>query len=259
MKISELKKLKGAPSSAFFVAAGLALATACLCRAGDVNQYKPILYPSIFWHDNQWETYENGQWTPYRGSDDNEVAVEPEPEMAPEPVPGPEMGDTNIYPLPYGWGFIGAPAFSSRHRLHARAHLRPDRQRHETRANGIGRPNVGIGRTTIGIGRPNAGLGQTTVGIGRPNVGIGRPNVGMGQQNVGIAQTTISIGQPNADIGQQNSGIGRATIGIGQPNIGVGQNNTAVGQPNVGIGQPTIGIGQQVSSHQSGWGTQRGR
>jgi hypothetical protein len=217
--------------------AALAIMVTSVCRASDGNEYKPILYPSIFWHNNRWETYENGQWVPYRGSANNDVIVEAEPEIAPGPLPGPDTVDTNIYPVPYGWGYIGAPAFYPRHHQHARPHFRPERQRHERPVNGLGQANVGLGRTTIGIGKPNIGIGQTTIGIGRPNVGIGQPNVGIGQRNVGIGQTTI---------------------GVGQPNVGIGHNNTGVGQPNVGIGQPTIGIGQQMNS-QPNWGTPRGR
>lgn len=209
----------------FLVALGSALA----CRAADGNGYSPILYPSIFWHNNQWETYEKGKWVPYRGSANNQAAVQSEPEMAPEAVPGPDTVDTNTYPVPYGWGFIGAPAFYPRHH-HLRSHLRTERQRNDNRANGFGRPNVGIGKTTIGIGKPNAGIGQTTIGMGRPNFGVGQRNVG--------------VGQP--------------TIGIGQPNVGIGRNNSGIGQPNVQIGQPTIGIGQQMSS-QPTWGTPRNR
>lgn len=225
---------------AIFLAA-VALGSALACRAADGNGYSPTLYPSIFWHNNQWETYENGQWVPYRGSANNEVAVQSEPEMAPEP--GPETVDTNIYPVPYGWGFIGAPALYPRYH-HAREHLRAGHQSHDRVVDSFGRANVGIGRTTIGIGKPNVGIGQTTIGIGKPNVGIG-------QRNVGIGQTTIGIGKPNVGVGQQNAGLGR-------PSVGIGQNNTGVGLPNVGIGQPTIGIGQQMSG-QPTWGTPRGR
>lgn len=216
-------------------------------RANGAGGYTPILKPTIFWHDNQWETYENGQWVPYRGPGNNEVIVQPEPEIAPEPIPGPETVNTNIYPMPYGWGYIGAPAFNARHRQHVRGHFRAERGRHER----FGQPNAGVGRTTIGIGQPNVGMGQTTIGMGSPNVGIGQANVGIGQRNIGV-------GKANSSVGQQNVGVGQTTIGIGQLNVGIGHNNSGVGQPNVSLGQPTIGIGQSMSSQPSGWGT-RGR
>jgi hypothetical protein len=248
VKTSELKRWRVLRIAfRFLISASLMIASAFTSRASSGEGYKPILYPSIFWHNNQWETYENGQWIPYRGRANTQTALEPEPEfIPPEPLPGPDIVDTNNYVPPYGWGFIGAPAFypsfPPNHR-HMRANVRGDRQRHGRPPSSIGQPNAGLGRTTIGIGRPNVGIGQTTIGIGRPNVGIG--------------QTTAGLGQPNTGIGRPNAGVGQTTIGIGQPNAGVGQPTVSVGQPNAGIGRPTIGIGQPMSGQHSE--AQRGR
>jgi hypothetical protein len=242
MKTSESKKQNNPRANlTLILSAVLIIGSALVCRGSEGSGYTPILYPSIFWHNNQWETYENGEWVPYRGSaNNNPVEAEPEETVVPEEPQTPDMVDTNIYVPAYGWGFIGAPAFNRPHRHHVRTHVRPEHRRPETSIGqpnaGLGRPNVGIGQTTIGIGRPNAGIGQPTIGIGRPNAGIGRP--------------TIGIGQPNAGVGQPNAGVGRTTIGIGQPNAGLGQPNAAVGQPNAGIGRPTIGIGQPISGQQ---------
>lgn len=239
--------------------AGIALtAAAVVCRANGASSYTPILHPTIFWHDNQWETYENGQWVPYHDPANNSFAAEPEPEMMPPEEPqGPENVDTNGFVPAYGWGFIGGPAFFRPHH-HAVVHRRLEHRRPGRVAGrradglgrttiGMGRPNVGIGQTTIGIGQNNTGIGQTTIGIGQKNSGIGRPNAGIGHRNVGMGQTTIGVGQPNVGIGQNNSGVGQTTIGVGQ-------NNAGIGQPNTGIGQPTIGIGQQMGTQRGGWG-----
>src|SRR5262249_31663973 len=155
---------------------GFALAS----RGAEASGYTPILQPSIFWHNNQWETYENGQWVPYRGSANNNPAeTEPEQTVIPDEPQTPDMDDTNIYVPAYGWGFIGAPAFNRFHHRHVRTHVRPEHRRPETSIGqpnaGIGKPNVGIGRPTIGIGRPNGGIGQPTIGIGKPNAGLGQP------------------------------------------------------------------------------------
>jgi hypothetical protein len=249
MKTSGLKKQSYPGANlTLILSAVLMIGFAFVCRGSEASGYTPILYPSIFWHNNQWETYENGQWVPYRGSaNNNPVEAEPEPDVIPEEPQTPDMVDTNIYVPAYGWGFIGAPAFNRPHRHHVRTHVRPEHRRPET---GIGQPNAGIGQPTIGIGRPNVGIGQRTIGVGRPNAGIGQPTIGIGRPNAGIGRPTIGIGQPNAGVGQPNAGMGRTTIGIGQPNAGVGQPNAAVGQPNAGIGRPTIGIGQPMSGQQ---------
>jgi hypothetical protein len=223
MKTSGFKTEKNPGANLTLVlSAVLIIGSAFVCRGGEANGYTPILYPSIFWHNNQWETYENGQWVPYRDPANNNAAIEAEPEepVIPEQPQTPDMVDTNVYYPTYGWGFIGAPAFNRPHRRHIRTHVRTDHRRPET---SIGQPNAGLGQ-------PNAGIGRTTIGIGRPNTAIGRPTVG--------------IGKPNA-------GIGQPTIGIGQPNVGIGQPNTSLGQPNVGIGSTTIGIGQPMTGQPS--------
>jgi hypothetical protein len=249
MKTSELNKQNPGANLTLILSALLFIGFSFACRAAEANGYAPILQPSIFWHNNQWETYENGQWVPYRGSANN-TAVEPEPEetVIMEEPPPPDMVDTNIYYPTYGWGFIGAPALYPQHRfLHTKRRVRTEHRKPET---SIGQPNAGLGKQTIGIGRPNAGLGQSTIGIGKPNAGIGQPSVGIGQPNTALGQPTIGIGKPNTGIGQPNAGIGHTTIGIGQPNAGAGQPNVGVGQPNAGVGRTTIGIGQPITGQQ---------
>jgi hypothetical protein len=237
MKPSGLKKQKNPGAYLTLVlSAVLIIGSAFVCLGGEANGYTPILYPSIFWHNNQWETYENGQWVPYRDPANNNNAIEAEPEepVIPEAPQTPDMVDTNIYYPTYGWGFIGAPVFNRPHRHHARTRVRPEHRR----------PETAIGRQNAGLGQPNAGIGQTAIGIGRPNTAIGRPTVGIGKPNAGIGQPTVGIGQPNVGVGQPNAGIGRTTIGIGQPNTGIGHPNTSVGQPNAGVGQPSATVGQ---------------
>ena len=207
------------------IVVGIALlAAAFVPGAKAANSYAPILQPTIFWHDNQWETYENGQWVPYHDPANYNTAMEPEPAevVLPEEPQPPETVDSSGFVPSYGWGFIGAPAFYRPHH-HRLAHTRPE---HRRPTNVAGRHNAGTGRTTIGMGRPNVGIGQTTIGIG----------------------------QANAGIGHRNAGIGQTTIGIGQPNVGIGQNNAGIGQTTIGIGQPNVGIGQQMGSQRGGWG-----
>ena len=237
VKLLELKRRSGLEANlTIILAAVLFCGFSAASRAAETTAYAPILYPSIFWHDNQWETYENGQWVPYRGSVNiDSVEAEPEETVIPEQPQTPDI--TNIYYPAYGWGFIGAPAFNHRQRHHARTHVRLDHRKTET----------GVRQQNVGLGQPNAGLGQTTIGIGRPNAGIGKSTIGIGRASAGIGQPAIGIGQPNVGIGQPNAGVGRTTIGIGQPNAGVGQPNGTVGQPNVGIGSTTIGIGQPMT------------
>lgn len=210
MKSSGLRIQNPGANLTLILSAVLFAGISFACRAAEANGYTPILQPSIFWHNNQWMTYENGQWVPYRDPAYKTMAVEPEPEemVIPEEPPPPDMVDTNIYYPTYGWGFIGAPAlYPPRHFRHTKQrHVRTERRRPET---SIGQPNAGIGQPTIGIGQPNVGIGHTTIGVGRPNAGIGRPNVGIGQPNAGIGQPTIGVGQQNAGIGQPNAGVGQ--------------------------------------------------
>jgi hypothetical protein len=240
MKTSGLKKQNNPGANlTLILSTAVIIGFAFVCRGAQASGYTPILQPSIFWHDNQWETYENGQWVPYRGSaNNNPVEPEPEPDVIPEEPQTPDMVDTNIYVPPYGWGFIGAPAFNHPHRRHVRPHVRIE---HRRPATSIGQPNAGIGKPTIGIGRPNAGIGQPTIGIGRPNAGVGQPTIGIGQPNGGIGRPNAGMGQPTIGIAQPNTGVGQPTIGIGQPNAGVGQPNAGVGRPTIGIGQPMSG------------------
>lgn len=243
------------------IVAGIALfGAAFIPGANAANSYTPILHPTVFWHDNQWMSYENGEWVPYHDSAINKTAEEAEPAegMMPEEPQAPEIVETNGFIPGYGWGFIGAPAFYRPHHLRS-AHTHPEHRRLVNAVNGrnrrtgqartgIGKGNVGIGRTTIGIGRPNAGLGQPTIGIGQPNAGIGQTTIGIGEPNAGIGRPNVGVGQTTIGIGQPNAGIGQPTIGVGQNNAGIGQTTIGIGQPNVGIGQPTIGIGQQMGS-----------
>src|SRR5258708_30071300 len=165
MKTSELRKQHHPGANlTLILSTALIIASAFVCRGAEASGYQPILQPSIFWHDNQWETYENGQWVPYRGSANNTL-VESEPEMIPEEPQTPDMVDTNIYVPPYGWGFIEAPAFNHAHRRHVRPHVRTE----------LRRPHTGIGQPKAGIAQPNLGIGQPTTGIGNPNGGTGQP------------------------------------------------------------------------------------
>src|SRR5436190_8169611 len=104
VKLSELKRRNGLEANlTIILAVVLFCGFSAASRAAEATAYAPILYPSIFWHNNQWETYENGQWVPYRGSVNND-SVEPEPEEAiiPEQPQTPDMVDTNMYYLAYG-------------------------------------------------------------------------------------------------------------------------------------------------------------
>src|SRR5882724_803615 len=99
MRTSELKKQNPGANLTLIVLAALFIGFSFACRAAEANGYTPILQPSIFWHDNQWQTYENGQWVPYRDPAHKTTVVEAEPEeiVIPEEPPPPDMVDTNIY------------------------------------------------------------------------------------------------------------------------------------------------------------------
>jgi len=146
--------------------------------------------PSIFWHNGQWQTYNDGVWTPYGKVVSNRSVQPRDNEDAAHS--GPTIQDLGV---------------ARRAALRKSANLR--------------RGSDGIGTTTIGVGQSNA-IGQSTSGIGQPNAGIGQPNgigkatIGIGKPNVSIGRSTISIGQPNIGIGRPNA-IGQTTIGIGKP------------------------------------------
>src|SRR5678809_151128 len=79
MQTSELKKQNPGANLTLIISAVLFIGISFASRAAEANGYTPILHPTIFWHNNQWETYENGQWVPYRDPA-NKTVVEPEPE-----------------------------------------------------------------------------------------------------------------------------------------------------------------------------------
>lgn len=168
--------------------------------------------PSIFWHNGEWQTYNDGVWTPYCKPLSNRVSQSRTKEGAADSRS--QRGDRGVV-------------------------------RRSTLAKSSNPSAAGIGATTIGIGQPNGGIGQSTGGIGKPNVGIGRTTIGIGQPNVAIGQpnaigqTTIGIGKPNTSIGQNTTGIGRPNIAIGQPN--------SIGQTTIGIGKPSAFPNQQSS------------
>jgi hypothetical protein len=179
------------------------------CRADAPLAHAPVVIgqPSIFWHNGEWQTYNDGVWAPYGKPGTNRLA-EPRSKQG-TAYSGPGIGDFGV---------------ASRAERGKSASLK-----HES--------NVGIGKPTILLGQPN-GIGQGTGGMGHPNVGIGRSTIGIGQPNMGL-------GQPNG-IGQTTTGIGKPNVGIGRSTTGIGQSNVGIGQPN-GIGQTTIGIGKPLN------------
>ncbi|HSU54654.1 MAG TPA: hypothetical protein VLT36_11400 [Candidatus Dormibacteraeota bacterium] len=209
--------------------------------------------PTIFWRNNGWQVFQDGQWVSYSTMRRTENALIqlslPEPQEFAIPQPEGDITDTNLYVAPYPyWGAGGLVAG------HGHEHFPLDGHRRHRAFNGgrnHGLPPTGrIGQTTIGIGQTTIGIGQTTIGIGQPNAGIGQTTIGIGQRNVSLGQTTIGIGQPTTGIGAPNVVIGQRN-GIGQPNASMGQTTIGIGQPTIGIGQTTIGIGRPLSSHES--------
>jgi hypothetical protein len=146
-----------------------------------------ISQPTYFWRDGQWQTYQNGQWTPYG----RRHSAPLQHRRLSDPLPDVNNGAANN---------LG--------------------QRH-----GIGQPNTGIGRPPGGLGQPGPTLGQPAPGLGRPPNGLGQPPTGLGQPPTGLGRNTIGIGQPSGGLGRPSGGIGQTTIGIGQPTIGIGQPN----------------------------------
>ena len=152
----------------------LLLAASLHCYGEGTNKQRCALIgqPSIFWRNNEWQTFQNGKWAPYFKSQNNDLTRQSDL----GPTPGSEIAPPNI-----GIG-------------------RPNGQ--------IGERTIGIGRPNVQMGQPNAQIGKTTIGIGRPNVQMGQNTIRIGQPNT-IGQTTIGIGQPNVAIGQPTIGIGK--------------------------------------------------
>jgi hypothetical protein len=180
--------------------------------------------PSIFWHNNEWETYHDGVWVPYGQSVTNAMNAR----------------DTTV--TEGSGGGQSTDVIGRRRGRMARVRREPREQNHVSE--GQETPRAGIGQPNTGIGQPNIGIGQPNTGIGQPNIGIGQPNTGIGQPNVGIGQTPTGIGKPNVGLGQTPTGIGRPNIGIGKPPVGVGQPPTGIGKPNIEIGQTRAGVGK---------------
>jgi hypothetical protein len=188
--------------------------------------------PTVFWVNNQWQTWKNDNWVPY-GRD-----------VAPR-EPRSSEADSSQEPLNGS-----TPAF------HRQGRRDKSHDNGVVRKNGLDgalgqpdvqtdQPNIAIGHGNIGIGQPSMAMGPPNVAIGQPH-GVGGPDVAIGTPNAGIGQTTIGIGQANPGIGKA-SGIGQTTIGIGQPNTGLGEPNS-VGQPTTGMGKQTEFLKQQHES-----------
>ncbi|HEV2393410.1 MAG TPA: hypothetical protein VG146_13745 [Verrucomicrobiae bacterium] len=150
-------------------------------RAGS-EQSTIIGQPTVFWHDNQWQTYQNGIWVPYSPFVNGPTDI-----AAPVAVSDSQPDNTagGIRPL-FGTG-------QRRLRNHgAWQGWTGSQQTQGTRplSNvaigqsmiGIGQSTIGIGQSTIGIGQSTIGIGQSTVGLGRPYLGIGRPG-GLGKRS----------------------------------------------------------------------------
>jgi hypothetical protein len=180
------------------------------CQAAQSGDSVAIGQPSVFWHNAEWQTYENGVWRPYG------------------------QPSRNTARLPSAGTIYMGPSSS---RGVARV-VRQERLHRGNESGGIGQPTIGIGQPN-GIGQSAGGFGEPNVGIGQTTIGIGRPNVAVGQRN-GIGQTTIGIGKPNTAPGANNTGIGKPSVGIGQPN--------GIGQPTIGIGKPMTFPPQQRST-----------
>ena len=199
------KELVTALLAASFCSCGYAMP-----REGD----DPVVIgqPTIFWHNAEWQTCENGVWAPYGKISSHAGA------LSKSPV---QNGDHSAFRPRPG-------------RLHAQT---------GTPTGSLGEPNIGIGQTTGALGPPNlaigqpSGIGQTTIGMGRPNGAMGRTTIGIGRAGGGIGHSSGGLGPPNLGVGQPG-GIGKPTIGIGAPNGNMGQTTIGIGQPNGGIGKP---------------------
>src|SRR6267142_813384 len=102
------------------------LLTVCsMAQATTQSCPAPIGQPTIFWRNSQWETFQHGQWTPYRAPGSPLIR-----ESNPGPAFGIGLGQPNVA-IGQPNGGLGKPNF------------------------GIGQPNVGLGRNNFEIGRPN--------------------------------------------------------------------------------------------------------
>src|SRR5947209_15769874 len=91
----------------------LLAALTCNAAANDNEKFVLTSQPTIFWHDGQWQTFQDGQWTPYAAPKKAVAAAEPAEPEAPT-APGPDIVQTNdfIWGLGRGHGFPRA----ARHR-----------------------------------------------------------------------------------------------------------------------------------------------
>jgi len=173
----------------------------CGARGANNENFAAIGQPSIFWHNNEWETYHDGVWAPYGQSVTNAMFA-PGGGVAGESISG------------------QSAEVSGRRRGHIGGGRRsPSEHNVEvdpgTTGAGIGQPNTGIGQPNLGIGQPNLGIGTPNIGIGEPNLGIGRPNTGIGRTPTGLGMPTGRIGRrpgsagPTPASGKRRSGSGR--------------------------------------------------
>jgi len=209
-----------------------------ICCLGASEQSTPVGQPSIFWVDGQWQTWNNGAWTPYGQKPTTKIDKPTRERRTIGENPDRASDSARIRRAPK----IGlAKPGSAQSGLDSEV---PSGQQ------GLppGPPNLAIGQPNVAIGQPTIGIGQPTIGIGQPTIGIGQPTIGIGQSTTAIGQTTIGIGQPAPAMGQTTIGIGQTTIGIGRPTIGIGQPTIGIGQPTIRIGKPKIGIGKQSES-----------
>jgi hypothetical protein len=203
----------------------LAAALPCRVEAQEGDNGASLGQPTIFWHDRQWETFQDGRWLPYRAPAQDFAVSEPETIAPPEPEP--ELTQPNDFFPGYYWGF----GFSNAGFHHRHERIRHARLKREQSGDAFGRPNVQVGRTTIGIGQPNVAIGQPNTGLGQTTIGIGQPNFGIGQPNFSIGPPNLALGKPTIGIGRRNIAIGQTTIGIGQPAIGLGRTTIGIGRP----------------------------
>jgi hypothetical protein len=200
------------------------LLTISLCTRAASDSNAPISQPSIFWIHGQWQTWNNGAWTPYARRPAAK-SDKPDHESRGKTVDSNQPARTRP--------------------MHGATTGKSDGL-HSTKDSKPGRPQgLPIGAPNVVIGRPNGAIGQPTIGIGQPMIGVGQPTIGIGQSTTGIGQTTIGIGQPMTGPGKTTIGTGQPTIGIGRPTIGIGQPTIGIGQPTIAIGKPVIGIGKR--------------